>query len=232
MNCANFEKRLNDLLDRREPLHSDFELIKHAERCPACGHVLSASQALFDGLKFGEIPETRGNFAADVVHRAGLHPAAAEHRFSYTSLAMVAAVFLFALVPLLTEVRIREHRTTTNRVVATGTEKSEKTTAGNASLRDLTMDSPSALKQSPEPVEVDELNVMLGQLAATATDVSVESLSSVGQFGASLEPIATSLSVALDTLRNTISPARSPAVKTQSTDSARLDKNNLLDSVA
>jgi len=51
MRCAEFESRLNDLLDERVEPAGDAVLTEHAERCPQCAELVAAHELLLEGTR-------------------------------------------------------------------------------------------------------------------------------------------------------------------------------------
>lgn len=65
MQCAEFESRLNDLLDQRRWLDADPRLAEHARRCGECRNLAAAYEAVVVGLEQSRIPE----FGPDLTER-------------------------------------------------------------------------------------------------------------------------------------------------------------------
>ncbi len=51
MRCAEFESRLNDLLDERVEPAADAVLTEHAERCPQCAELVTSHELLLEGTR-------------------------------------------------------------------------------------------------------------------------------------------------------------------------------------
>ena len=64
MRCAEFESRLNDLLDRRMRPDADALLGAHARKCESCGELLFAQELLFEGLSAQPRPEPSAKVAS------------------------------------------------------------------------------------------------------------------------------------------------------------------------
>jgi hypothetical protein len=67
MRCAEFETRLNDLLDSRLRPDADSLLCAHARKCPACGELLYAQELLFEVLDAQPRPDSASDLAARVL---------------------------------------------------------------------------------------------------------------------------------------------------------------------
>ncbi len=69
MQCEKFERRLHQVLDRREAPEDDAQLHRHAQQCAACREMWLAQQVLLESLPRCELPIPEG-FAASVVRAA------------------------------------------------------------------------------------------------------------------------------------------------------------------
>ena len=65
MQCAEFESRLNDLLDQRRWLDADPRLAEHVRGCGECRNLAAAYEAVVVGLEQSRIPD----FSADLTER-------------------------------------------------------------------------------------------------------------------------------------------------------------------
>jgi len=99
MKCEQFEQRLHELLDRRCPPETDELLLSHAQSCDGCRQVLSAQEALFDGLEMAVTPELSPDFTDRVL--ADLRPARRPRSFrlALAAVAAVAALVLLIVLP-------------------------------------------------------------------------------------------------------------------------------------
>jgi hypothetical protein len=57
MQCAEFESRLNDVLDQRRWLDADPRLAEHVRRCSECRNLAAAYEAVVVGLEQSRIPQ-------------------------------------------------------------------------------------------------------------------------------------------------------------------------------
>jgi hypothetical protein len=83
MRCHEFEKRLNDVLDRRLAPEEDRKLRGHARRCGQCAEMLEAYRTLTVGLSRMNAPEPEAGFSFRVLHSVssgGAARAVAERR--------------------------------------------------------------------------------------------------------------------------------------------------------
>jgi hypothetical protein len=67
MRCAEFELRLNDVLDQRRWLDSDLALAEHARRCQPCASLAASYEAMIHGLEQAKIPEASCELSARVL---------------------------------------------------------------------------------------------------------------------------------------------------------------------
>lgn len=67
MQCAEFESRLNDLLDERLRLDADFLLAEHARGCRECRNLAAAYEAVVSGLEQSRPGEPRADLTARVL---------------------------------------------------------------------------------------------------------------------------------------------------------------------
>ena len=101
MRCAEFEKRLHRLLDRRESPSEDSRLNRHADRCPECRETLAACGRMIDGLNLLELPVPGDDFPLRVVRRTrvGRPSLVASRRFNAAWAAIVVTLALALLLP-------------------------------------------------------------------------------------------------------------------------------------
>lgn len=67
MQCAEFESRLNDLLDQRRWLDADPHLAEHVRGCSECRHLAAAYEAVVVGFEQSQIPDCRPNLTDRVL---------------------------------------------------------------------------------------------------------------------------------------------------------------------
>lgn len=104
MNCHTFDKRIQQLLDARQPLVGDALLEAHALACPACEETLATYQCMLLGVRQLPRPSLDSGFAARVVGEAQLPEVKVAARGGTSSrvrwlapLATVAALLLVAV---------------------------------------------------------------------------------------------------------------------------------------
>jgi hypothetical protein len=67
MHCTEFEDRLNELLDERQPLTADTVLSAHASACAECAARLRGYETMCAGLSLLKVPTTSPDFTARVL---------------------------------------------------------------------------------------------------------------------------------------------------------------------
>lgn len=67
MHCAEFESRLNDVLDERLWLDSDPALTAHVQHCRPCRELAASYEAMVTGLEQSKIPATSPGLTAGVL---------------------------------------------------------------------------------------------------------------------------------------------------------------------
>jgi len=100
MRCADFETRLNEVLDERGSVEVDPQLSAHAQNCPDCSGLLAGCSALLDGLDARMTPQPPVELADRVLKQS----ASSRDTWSGRLLAIcvaVAAGLLIALLPKL-----------------------------------------------------------------------------------------------------------------------------------
>jgi len=101
MQCAEFESRINQLLDEREPPRADARVADHARECVACADVLASYQQVLDIIQDSAPLEMDADPTPLIIAQVQL--AARRRRRLWTTLVplAVAASLLIALVPLI-----------------------------------------------------------------------------------------------------------------------------------
>ena len=69
MKCHEFEGRLHNLLDDRQPPEADAQLVSHAANCEPCCHLLTGQRVLLAGLRRGVAHPPSGQLAQSVLAR-------------------------------------------------------------------------------------------------------------------------------------------------------------------
>lgn len=99
MQCREFERRLNAMLDERRPLQSDRWLAAHAAICENCRQQLHAQQTLFVGLSRIAVPPLDRDFARQVVQQVSIHsPSRASRRWVSAAACLAAAAVMLLAV--------------------------------------------------------------------------------------------------------------------------------------
>ncbi|MHB0955251.1 MAG: anti-sigma factor [Pirellulaceae bacterium] len=99
MRCDEFDRRLNQLLDRRMELAQDSRLRHHAKLCPSCAAQLASARRLLDGLDLWEVPPLAEDFALRVVSQVVPASSRVPNRTWISWVMAVAAALLLSLLP-------------------------------------------------------------------------------------------------------------------------------------
>jgi hypothetical protein len=100
MQCPEFERRLNDVLDERERPEADPLLSAHAAQCERCAQTLAGQEKLLMGLSWIATPALGREFARRIVAEAVTKPSSMASHRAWLSLAAClasAAVMLLAV---------------------------------------------------------------------------------------------------------------------------------------
>ena len=202
MICAQFEERLQLLLDRRKEPSEDASLARHARRCAACRETLSACARMIDGLHLLELPVPDDHFSLRVLNRTSIcqPPLVGRRRFHSTFIAVAAALALVLLV----SVAWRTDRpdaelsndSTLAAIPAAALQRAEDRTSRMAPARYPDGEPPTPFSESSQ----QPLVLLLSWTAAWSdlTRISVDGLAD------GLTSITAPLSVAVEEIRRTI----------------------------
>jgi hypothetical protein len=102
MLCAEFDRRLQRRLDRREPPQADRRLIRHARRCAACRQMLAMQTLIAEQLTVVPRPLPPPRFTARILARFGRESGPMAGRFMIGRLAgaALAATLILSAWPL------------------------------------------------------------------------------------------------------------------------------------
>lgn len=205
MQCERFERRLQQLLDRRLCPEQDKALLRHAARCSTCRLWLSAQRRLWEGWRRSCPPEPDRGFAQRVLARTSRSKAAAAP-LGPGAWALAAAAMLLVMTAPGQWVHIRKQQT--HSPIPAARTPAAATMAGDAPVRH------ARETQSPVPGETQPAgclatdtqlirevwNTCLRHLA----DPPIDGLKPVEHITWSFKPLASTLSAALDALRSTM----------------------------
>jgi hypothetical protein len=88
MRCAEFEARLNDVIDERAEPAADAVLAEHAERCPRCAELAASHELLLEGTRLLPKVELRPVERAAMARQVAAAVAAGEQSFRDGTLAL------------------------------------------------------------------------------------------------------------------------------------------------
>ncbi len=215
MQCSDFQQRLQRLLDQRRAPEGDPRLNRHADRCPACKDLLDAQEQLLAGLELAEVPPLPADFARRTVARAGQVRLRGRLVAAAAVMAAVAALLLLALLPLFPGqppqqvARPRGDLPHAPGVVGT---------AVPGRLPDVRQ--PTVSRESDE-YDPEAVRMLLQQLVGQLDAARQRSLEPVDQIAGGLRPLATTLNVAIDALRQSIPVGRDNGAVTPQANSAQ-----------
>jgi len=99
MDHAKFQQRLNQVLDDRQQLHADDELLQMAAQSSECAERLAVAQTLLDGVDLLDCPTVRPALAERVVAAVSVNRQPSDLLRLWVPLC-VAAALLLAAVPM------------------------------------------------------------------------------------------------------------------------------------
>ena len=200
MRCDEFEQRVHQLLDERQPVHADRSVAEHAGACPRCQSLLDAYQDLWDGLDLLDPPPLDAEFATRVVVAVPLArpPRQVPRWLPWAAMAIAASLLVLATaawwqrhfetapppdsVPTSSQPGLAVHRLGPD---------------GGASREDKL--APSA--PVTESIRTQPLEAIFQHLAG---QLSAEHIGAVDGLAMGLRPIRESLTTAFDVLRTAI----------------------------
>ncbi len=97
MHCVQFEMRLDELLDDRAALDSDWEVLEHARECRECGELLAGHEALLAAHRCIEPPTVGPDFAVRVAAKVARQNRPSQWRSWMWAAPALAAGFLVAV---------------------------------------------------------------------------------------------------------------------------------------
>jgi hypothetical protein len=213
MKCDEFERRLHQLLDARTAPETDTDLRRHARKCRRCREVLQGCEQLFDGLRFFEMPAPGSGFSAQVVQR--IHPPRRRPPSSYRAASyavmLIAASLFLAFLPTVFSYLRPPSRPGREDVASRVAVREAVPATGGEEIPGLPAD------PAPETVDPRLAHAILSQWAA---HWKRKPWQPVDGLAGGLAPITTSLSVAIDELRNTIPLGQQGGSSQSSADSA------------
>jgi hypothetical protein len=246
MRCDEFDNRVHRLLDQRGTLDQDGVLSRHANTCSRCALRWQAYLDLQAGLDAWETPDVSPDFARRVVAR--IQPVAPVRRTTARWMAValaMAATMLIAVIPLSYRRSARVPSPGTAEPVATSRPSADpdRDRPGANGLLAGTKIGPRGKKiprarqiapppspNSPLAAPVVESQDPLGtladdrawpdKLAELTSRVTSEQIASVGPLYAGIRPITSTLTEALDVLRDMVPWARNPSKPDGDGDSA------------
>lgn len=229
MLCVEFEQRMHDLLDERQPPERDELLQAHVRGCPNCRQILLAQEDLFREIGRASRPALSGGFAARVVAQARSSSAAARTTRTRRPWLLAAAVLstaAAALVGLTIAMNLQSNAPSANAVTAPGTENKPAqihpattlAVKNSPASRNVRVPRDSKTPGQPEladeralsATDVESLERYGQALQSFASQVpqAVDRLDEVEKATPGLRPVRSSFTLAIGTIRRTIPPPR------------------------
>ncbi len=192
MNCSDFDRRLQDVLDAQAPVDADELLERHAADCEPCREMLDAYAALVTSLEVLELPPPPLDLADRVCAQLPQRAALRHERRWLLGLAALAATALLAALPWL--YRPAEP----DRAGASGPMTSQPLGAVAASV--AATGQPARSRDESN----ERMRVMIESLAGQISDVKLplDGVNTITTAG--FRPIASSLESALTAIRNSL----------------------------
>ena len=227
MQCKQFENRFHSLLDQRQQPEKDAQLQYHAAKCPMCAATLECGQTLFAGLER----------QSTSFERVALPPAVSGNRQSkwrarraWIALAgTVAAIVLFSVGAMFSGPRQQANQTEVTSLDEDHSTQFEANTV--VAKNDNQGETPIGLQNKSTNSTAEEFELyreMLEGITIQMPRISHDQLQPVNEFATSLQPIATSLNVAFDVLRGSISVRSKPSSESPQASSFAIPLNALL----
>ena len=209
MNCDEFEKRIQQLLDRRRNLAADVRLRRHARRCHHCRAIRQAYLRLFEGLSRLEPPARDKGFSERVVQLAqpvGTRTWTETWR-SRRFMAAWSAIALVLLVALTLIPRFRGRDSYLSGLVRPGPSEPEIAEPAGPEFAEPTQN-PSVELHLPWPAQDPEWLLFWERFSDRMTGETAEPLEVITE---GLRPLATSLASVWSGFRDTWPWGRDPA---------------------
>ena len=215
MRCEEFEQRLNQLFDRRQPLRPSGALLEHADACARCGQTLSGYQRLQKGVSSLEPPQLDAEFTQRVVQRMKVSPRTSlGHWHGLVAMAIAASL----LVAVGAGLWHRQEALDSNPLASTSAPFSGESPDASVAVDPATDEaSPADISDGPPDLLLspDQWQSLLAHWSGAWRG----RWEPVDPLAGGFRPITTSLTVALDELRNAISLVPAPQ-ETGAADSA------------
>jgi hypothetical protein len=206
MRCERFERRLQQLLDRRLRPEEDEDLLLHAAVCTTCQLWLAAQKSLYESLRWSRPPQLGRTFAQRVLARSSRARTVTRWRAVVGSAVVIAASLLIVTMPVGWNPnggRRAQPMSSVKRAPSQG-----------AVVHHIEL--PSGVRKTHEPAPMVEIPVdHLAMDAEAIRDVwnkwvrslsesPLDGLEPVDQITRGFRPLASTLNVAIDALRSTV----------------------------
>ena len=205
MRCERFERRLQQLLDRRLRPEDDEDLLLHAAVCTTCHLWLAAQKRLYESLRWSRPPEPGRTFAQRVLARSSRVRTAARWRAVVGAAVAIAASLLIVTMPV--------GRNPNDGRRAQPTSSAKPAPMQGSVVHDVKMRSLQVPHERASKVEipVDHLAMdaelirdVWNRWVRSLSEPPLDGLESVDQITHGFRPLASTLNVAIDALRSTV----------------------------
>ena len=188
MQCAKFEKRLQQLLDDRQNVEQDEVLREHSRGCVACGRIWRAQSLLFAGLK--SLPESScdQDLGPRVLDQLRTDQRKRDSRRLWIAALATAAVIMVAMLPLAGD-RVRF-------------QQNEDVGGGGLALALPAPQQPPESQLSEQ--ESEEIRTLMHQMMLRLSEQRLSMFEPVDQLNSGIRPLTITFNFALDTLRRTL----------------------------
>jgi hypothetical protein len=203
MRCVEFENRLQEMLDQRLCPEDDAQLQAHAVICRKCAETLKYEQALFSGLPYCRISDE--SFSASRPSLGKLQDDRALQKQTHVSVFAIAVTCLAIIGACIGySHQLIDHTEVTNRLSSTPIHSEH----GQADeLQHITDQGRVVDPNEPNGISTDEFEIyrqMIQDITYQMPRFSPDQLRPVNEIASSLQPIASSFTVALGVLKESI----------------------------
>ncbi len=213
MRCDEFEEQVHRALDQRATPWSCEPQQQHARTCAACRNLLSAYEALSDGLSFFEDEGPDANFSQSIVSQlTAARPRAHRRRVLATAMVVIAASVLLLVLPRILPQRSALDKTPP-RQTAEIHRPPDRQVEGSVRLAEV-------IEPNHRPQNAASVDQVTAILSEWRNRWSFAQWKPVDGLEGGFAPITTPLSIAIDELRSTIPLGRSTRPAEDPSDSA------------
>ena len=186
MQCVEFEKHLQQLLDERIAPETDEQLAAHAESCPACRAVLEIQKRIMEVMSEPVAVRPADELSHAVLDRFTAHRKRARRRLATLALATAAAL-LIAVLPF----------------VGDSPDLAQKNSKPNPKVVGLAI-APQPASSPWNEQDAEELRLLIRRVFDEISEHRREALEPVDRIASGLRPLTTTLNAAFAAIRQTL----------------------------